>query len=152
MICRRTGGARFLIVCLVAFAMRRAQFVVGVAMVLAFLASGAYMHLRLHHLHQTPDAQRMVYRASHINMLLIGALNIAASRRARNASRFAIAADRLAATLAMAASGFFVAAFVREPLYAHLYRPWTRAAVYCTFAAAIVEVAASKTSGDFHGS
>jgi len=122
--------------------MRRAQLVVGVAMVVAFLASGAYMHLRLHHLHQTPDAQRMVYRASHINLLLIGALNIAASRRARSVSRFAIAADRLAALLAIAASGFFVAAFICEPLYAHLYRPWTRAGVYCTFAAAIVDVIA----------
>lgn len=122
--------------------MRRAQFVVGVAMVLAFLASGAYMHFRLHHLHQTPDAQRMVYRASHINMLLIGALNIASSRRARSTGRLALAAERLAVMLAIVAAGFFVAAFVREPLYAHLYRPWTRAAVYCTFAAAIVDVIA----------
>jgi hypothetical protein len=132
--------------------MRRAQLIVGVAMVVVFLASGAYMHLRLHHLHQTPDAQRMVYRASHINLLLIGALNIAASRRAQNTSRFAIAADRVAAMLGIAASGFFVAAFIREPLYEHLYRPWTRAAVYCTFGAAILEVVASRTSDDFHGS
>jgi hypothetical protein len=122
--------------------MRKAQFVVGVAMVAAFLASGAYMHFRLHHLHQTPDAQRMVYRASHINMLLIGALNIASSRRALGTERVAIAADRLAAMLAIVAAGFFVAAFVREPVYAHLYRPWTRAAVYCTFAAAIIDVIA----------
>lgn len=122
--------------------MRKAQFVVGVAMVVAFLASGAYMHLRLHHLHQTPDAQRMVYRASHINLLLIGALNIVASRRVRSTSRWAIVFDRVTAMLAIAASGFFVVAFVREPLYAHLYRPWTRAAVYCTFAAAIVEMIA----------
>jgi hypothetical protein len=123
--------------------MRRAQFVVGVAMVVAFLSSGAYMHFRLHHLHQTPDAQRMVYRASHINMLLIGAMNIASSRRARSTERFAIITDRLAATLAIVASAFFVAAFVCEPLYAHLYRPWTRVAVYCTFAAAMVDVFAT---------
>jgi hypothetical protein len=122
--------------------MRSAQLVVGVAMVFAFLASGAYMHFRLHHLHQTPDAQRMVYRASHINMLLAGALNIACSRRARSAGRAAILADRVAAFLAIAAAAFFVAAFVREPLYAHLYRPWTRVAVYCTFAAAMVDVIA----------
>jgi len=120
--------------------MRRAQFVVGVAMVIAFLTSGAYMHFRLHHLHQTPDAQRMVYRASHINMLLIGALNIASSRRARSAGRFAIVTGRLAAMLAIVASGFFVVAFIFEPLYAHLYRPWTRMAVYCTFAAAIIDI------------
>lgn len=132
--------------------MRRAQLVVGVVMVFAFLASGAYMHFRLHHLHQTPDAQRMVYRASHINLLLIGALNIAASRRARSASLLAIAADRLAAMLEMATSGFFVAAFICEPLYAHLYRPWTRAAVYCTFAGAIVEVVAWRSRSDFHTS
>ena len=111
-------------------------------MVIAFLASGAYMHFRLHHLHETPDAQRMVYRASHINMLLIGALNIASSRRARSVGGVAISLDRLAALLAIIASGFFVAAFVREPLYAHLYRPWTRIAVYCTFAAAMVDVIA----------
>jgi hypothetical protein len=123
--------------------MRRAQFVVGVSMVIAFLSSGAYMHFRLHHLHQTPDAQRMVYRASHINMLLIGALNIASSRRASSSGRFAIVAGRLAGMLAIVASGFFVVAFICEPLYAHLYRPWTRAAVYCTFGSAIVNVITS---------
>jgi hypothetical protein len=122
--------------------MRRAQLVVGVVMVAAFLTSGAYMHFWLHHLHQTPDAQRMVYRASHINMLLVGALNIASSRRARSAQRFAIFADRLAAMLGIVAAGFFVAAFVREPLYAHLYRPWTRVSVYCIFAAAMVDIIA----------
>jgi hypothetical protein len=127
--------------------MRRAQFVVGVAMVIAFLSSGAYMHFRLHHLHQTPDAQRMVYRASHINMLLIGALNIASSRRARSDGRFAIVAGRLAATLAIVASGFFFVAFILEPLYAHLYRPWTRVAVYCTFAAAIIDVIEASALG-----
>jgi uncharacterized membrane protein YfcA len=122
--------------------MHKAQFVVGVAMVFAFLGSGAYMHFQLHHLHGTPDTQRMVYRASHINMLLIGALNIASSRRTRSGEHWAIAADRLAAMLAIVAAGFFVAAFIREPLYAHLYRPWTRVAVYCTFAAAMVDVVA----------
>jgi hypothetical protein len=73
-------------------------------MVIAFLSSGAYMHFRLHHLHQTPDAQRMVYRASHINMLLIGALNIASARCARSGGRVAIAADEIAATLGIVAA------------------------------------------------
>jgi hypothetical protein len=109
-------------------------------MVIAFLSSGAYMHFRLHHLHQTPDAQRMVYRASHINMLLIGAVNVASSRRMKRTGPFPIFTDRFTAILGIVAAAFFVAAFIREPLYAHPYRPWTRVSVYCTFAAVIVDV------------
>src|SRR6185295_13803854 len=116
--------------------MRRVQFFAGLAMVLAFLGSGAYMHFHLGHLRGFPLALRMVYRASHINLLLIGAVNIFASRRIEHS------VERIASALVMAASLFFMIAFVTEPGFADLYRPWTRIAAYSTFGAIILEVAA----------
>ena len=116
--------------------MRKVQFAVGIAMVLIFLATGAYMHFHLGHLHGFPLALRMVYRASHINLLLIGAANVFASRRIERVI------ERLASALLLAASLFFVIAFIVEPGFADLYRPWTRLGVYATFAAILLEVAA----------
>jgi hypothetical protein len=87
-------------------------------------------------------ALRMVYRASHINLLLIGALNVASARRANSANAIGSIADRLASGLAIAAACLLVVAFIREPGFTALYRPWTRLAVYSTFAAIIMELAA----------
>ncbi|MEA2329109.1 MAG: hypothetical protein QOE68_4068 [Thermoanaerobaculia bacterium] len=105
-------------------------------MVLAFLGSGAYMHLHLGHLRGFPLVLRMVYRASHINLLLIGAVNVFASRRIERSI------ERIASALLMAASLFFVIAFVVEPGLADLFRPWTRLGVYSTFGAIVLEVVA----------
>jgi hypothetical protein len=82
----------------------------------------------------------MVYRASHINMLLIGAFNIASAGRERSAIATARIADGVASVLGMAACGFFAAAFVREPAFPGLYRPWTRLGVYSIFGGAVVQV------------
>jgi len=116
--------------------MRRIQFFAGIAMVLAFLGSGAYMHFHLGHLRGFPLAPRMVYRASHINLLLIGAVNIFSSRKIERSI------ERIASALLLAASLFFGIAFIVEPGFADLFRPWTRLAVYATFAAILLEVAA----------
>jgi hypothetical protein len=83
-----------------------------------------------------------VYRASHINILLIGALNIASANRRATSTRVAHRLERMSSGLAIAAAGFFVLAFIREPGFAALYRPWTRLAVYATFGAIVLELAA----------
>lgn len=118
--------------------MRRAQFVAGIVLIVAFLASGAYMDRRLNHLRGMAAGPRMVYRACHINLLLIGAANVLAARRSK-----ACGVEVLAAGLAIVAAGFFVIAFVKEPRYANPYRPWTRAGVYSIFGAAVLEVVAA---------
>ncbi|MEA2345362.1 MAG: hypothetical protein QOF63_3531 [Thermoanaerobaculia bacterium] len=123
--------------------MRKVQFIAGMVMVLAFLGSGAYMHFHLGHLRGFPLALRMVYRASHINLLLIGAVNVFASRRVDRGI------ERIASALAIAAAVFFVTAFIVEPGFAELFRPWTRLGVYATFAAILLEVAAVSYSRRF---
>ncbi|MEA2236080.1 MAG: hypothetical protein QOC81_804 [Thermoanaerobaculia bacterium] len=120
--------------------MRRAQLFAGIAMVLAFLTSGLYMHFALNHLRGMPLAIRMVYRASHINMLLIGAFNIASANRAIASTPIARRLELTASGLAMAAAGFLILAFIFEPGFAALYRPWTRVGVYATFGAIFLEV------------
>jgi len=113
--------------------MRRLQLFVGVAMVLAFLASGKYMDQYLKHLRGMADGQRMVYRACHINLLLIGAYCVAGGARKGVAPVPERYVEGAAAALTIAAAGLAAWAFIREPLYTNLYRPWTRLAVYAVF-------------------
>lgn len=120
--------------------MRRAQLLVGVALVLAFRTSGLYMHFALNHLRGMPLALRMVYRASHINILLIGAFNIASANRTAASTPTVSRLELGSSGLAIAAAGFLVVAFIREPGFAALFRPWTRLAVYATFAAIVLDV------------
>jgi hydrogenase-4 membrane subunit HyfE len=120
------------------FYMRRLQVLVGIVMVLAFLATGAYMDRSLKHLRGMADGQRMVYRACHINLLLIGAYCVAAGARREKVPIREQYVEGVAALLTIAAAALALWAFVREPLYANLYRPWTRMAVYATFTSVIL--------------
>lgn len=118
--------------------MRKLQLLVGLAMVLGFLASGGYMDRYLGHLRGMADGPRMVYRACHINLLLIGAYCVASGARKGVAPAPERYVEGVAALLTVAAAGLAAWAFIREPLYANLYRPWTRLAVYATFSSVIL--------------
>ena len=118
--------------------MRRVQLFVGIAMVVAFLASGAYMDRKLDHLRGMADGPRMVYRACHLNLLLIGAYCVASGARKGVAPAPERYVEAAAAALTIAAAGLMAWAFIHEPTYTNLYRPWTRLAVYSTFASVIL--------------
>ena len=120
--------------------MRKLQMVVGLAMVLAFLVSGKYMDQYLGHLRGMADGPRMVYRACHINLLLIGAFCVASGARKGTAPAPERYIEAAAALLTVAAAALALWAFIREPHYANLYRPWTRLAVYATFSSVILRV------------
>jgi hypothetical protein len=115
--------------------MRRAQFVAGILLIAGFLASGLYMDRRLNHLRGMAAGPRMLYRASHINLLLIGAANVLSGRRPK-----ARGVESIAAAMTIVAAAFFGIAFLTEPSYSNLWRPWTRVAVYSIAIAAGLEV------------
>jgi cell division protein FtsW (lipid II flippase) len=114
---------------------RNVQLAAGVLFVLIFAGTGAYMHFAHDHLRGMEPAKRMVYRASHINILLIGAANIACSGRTGRKRL-----ETIARVLLIGAGAFFLIAFALEPSYANLHRPWTRIGVYMTAASAVLLV------------
>ena len=56
--------------------LRQYHAAIGALALAAFVLSGQYMHLRLGHLHDMPDVPRLMYRSSHIYLLLAGLLNV----------------------------------------------------------------------------
>ena len=54
------------------------HFWVGVLGIILFLLTGLYMHIYLGHLRDVADGPRMVYRASHIYILLTAIINVVA--------------------------------------------------------------------------
>lgn len=112
-------------------------------MILVFIASGAYMHFRFNHLRGMEPAQRMLFRASHIYLLLIGAVNVAFGAGERHARGLQLALSRIASVLALWAPLPLIVAFCVEPLLTPFHRGWTRAGLYSVFAAAVLQTIAN---------
>lgn len=112
-------------------------------MILVFIASGAYMHFRFNHLRGMEPTQRMVFRASHIYLLLIGAVNVAFGAGERHARGLQLALSRIASVLALWAPLPLIVAFCVEPLLTPFHRGWTRAGLYSVFAAAVLQTIAN---------
>ena len=110
---------------------RRLHQGVGVMMLGAFLLTGQYMDLRYDHLRGLDDTTRMLFRSSHIYILLSGLVNLALGLYLQPLPQ---RAQRLlqgvgSALVLLAAFGFLAGFFV-EPFLTGLLRPWTRPAVY----------------------
>lgn len=111
--------------------MRRVHLLTGIALVVLFVLSGAWMHFRYDHLRGMTDATRLLFRSTHIYLLFHGLLHTAlglyltphehpVARRVQDAGSLALLTAPLLA----------VAAFLEEPLRSGLARTWSRPAIY----------------------
>ncbi len=115
--------------------MRRLHLIVGLASLPAFLASGQYMDLRYEHLHGLDDTTRMLFRSTHIYLLLAGLLNLALGM-------YAVVAHGgwrrwlqiTGSILILLGPPLLVVAFLIEPWLTGLDRPYSRPAIYGTAA------------------
>ncbi len=116
----------------------RLHFWVGVAGVLAFLATGQYMHHALNHLDGMADGPRLLFRSAHIYLLLTAILNLvmgiylpSAVSRVRPFLQYIVSAVILLSPWIMLA-GFFIGS--RENTLA---RPMIQLGLYALFAVAV---------------
>ena len=126
--------------------------VLGSVGILAFIASGQYMDLRLDHLRGMADAPRLLFRSAHIYLLLSALLNLVLGiyfRPARTALRRG--AQSVGSALIAAGPPLFVTAFISEPWLQGLARPYGRAATYTTFAGALLHLAGTSGSRALRG-
>lgn len=100
--------------------------IVGGLTVLIFLFTGVYMRWNFPEIYGGNQATRMMFRASHIYILLAGLLNAALG------SYFVFSAERwkqklqiFGSVLILAATGLFIAAFFYEPFLGSIKRPLT---------------------------
>ena len=114
---------------------RKAHWIVGIAGVMGFLASGLYMRFGEVHLEGHDRATRLSFRSIHIYLLFASLLNLAFARYAdRSMRRWIRAVSLLASVFVAAAPALLGAAFVREPLVPDLDRNLTRLGVYAAVA------------------
>jgi hypothetical protein len=122
--------------------MRRVHLVVGLAAIVAFVASGQYMDLRHGHLRGMADGPRLLFRSAHIYLLFAALLNTALGLYAEPAPRgWRRAVQWAGSALVAAAPALLALAFLREPWLADLERPYARPAIYGSLAGVLLHLA-----------
>ena len=120
---------------------RRTHLIVGLAGVAAFLGTGLYMD-RVHgHLRGYDDTVRMLYRSTHIYLLLSASINVMTGlylRPAESTARRLL--QGLGSVALLVGPPLFLAAFCVEPYLADLARPWSRIAIYLTLAGVVLHL------------
>lgn len=123
---------------------RRAHLFVGLAGIITFLATGLYMDRYHEHLRGYDDTVRMLFRSSHIYLLLAALTNTALGLYLRQAGTFWRRSLQLLGSAALlAAPALFFAGFCTEPYVSGLDRPWSRIAIYLAFAGSIFHLLAA---------
>ncbi len=123
--------------------MVKAHLGVGILFTLLFLATGVYMLVSFPELYGEREEVRMMYRASHIYLLMSALMNLMAANRhdgGRSQSCFPRLAN-VASILLLITPFLFVAAFVTEPASYAVERPITFWAVVMLFAAVVLRAA-----------
>ena len=112
---------------------RRVHWITGIATLVVFLLSGAYMRW-IREVPQLDDVTRAVYRSRHLFILLAAVLNLALAMAPPVKQRAAQAVS----ALALASPVLFVAAFAVEPAQGIHGAPFSQIALYLLFAAAVI--------------
>jgi hypothetical protein len=119
--------------------MRRLHLVVGLAALVAFLASGQYMDRRFDHLRGMDDATRLLFRSTHIYLLFAGLLNLALGLYlTAGPPGWRRWLQRLGSALVLVAPPLLAAGFLTEPWLSGLDRPYSRPAIYGAFAGVLL--------------
>lgn len=119
--------------------LRKTHLIVGMLGLLAFVLQGQYMDLALAHLVGMADAPRMLFRSSHIYLLLAALLNVVLGVYMRGDIRFLIPELQVVVSMVVLAAPFVLfAGFFLEPHLADLMRPYTRPALYGLFGIGVI--------------
>lgn len=112
--------------------------------VIVFLGTGQYMRLVHDQLRGIPDAQRMLFRSTHIYLLLVSLINVSlglyftpppGNWRRRLAS--------LGSVLLLVAPWLLLLGFATEPWLSELARPYTRPALFSALGGIVLHLLAA---------
>jgi hypothetical protein len=124
--------------------LRRLHLLVGLLGIIAFLATGQYMDRVHDHLRSYDDTTRMLYRSTHIYILLASVTNAMTGIYLRPASVHWRLGMQLIGSLALLTSPpLFLAGFCTEPYLSGLARPWSRPAIYLALGGVVLHLIAA---------
>lgn len=116
---------------------------VGVAALILFIGTGAWMHFRYDHLRGMTDATRLLFRSTHIYLLLAALLNVAMGLGYRAApGGWPAVLQRIGSALLLLTPLLFLAGFLSEPWLGDLQRPWSRPGIYACLAGVLLHLIA----------
>ncbi len=127
------------------FLLRQIHLWVGLLGVGAFLASGLYMDVRYDHLSGMDVETRLIFRSTHIYLLLTSLLNLIAGVYARMTSGWRGWLQGAGSVLLVAAPVLCGIAFLREPWLGELARPFSAPANYAAFGGTLAHAIARLT-------
>ena len=117
---------------------RRTHLTMGVAGILVFLGTGLYMDQYHGHLRGYDETVRMLFRSTHIYLLLAAVVNTVMGLYLRPSATQTRRALQIVGSIALLGGlPLFLVAFCTEPYLTALARPWSRIAIYLTFGGAI---------------
>jgi hypothetical protein len=121
--------------------LKRLHYWFGFIGLVSFLLTGQYMYHVHNHLAGMPDGARMLFRSSHIYLLLVSIINlvIGVYWQQQNA-KFARTLQWIASCLVFLASLLLLAGFFTEPYLHNLDRPYSRIGLYALFAVALLYI------------
>lgn len=110
--------------------MRKMHLFMGIAGLVAFLGTGLYMHFGYDHLHGMTDARRLLFRSTHIYLLLAAMVNLALGMNLKEVRRWGRWLQTLGSLIVLTTPVFAAIGFFTEPWLTELERPWSRACAY----------------------
>lgn len=110
--------------------MRWLHLIVGVAGVVGFLGTGQYMDRVHDHLRGMDDAQRLLFRSTHIYLLFAALVNLALGLYLQPTSGWRSRIRPVGSLVILTAPFLAAAGFFIEPWLSGLERPYTRLATY----------------------
>jgi hypothetical protein len=114
---------------------------VGMLGIIAFLLTGQYMDRFHGHLAGMSNEQRLLFRSTHIYLLLASAIHIPLGLYFHwPAGRFRKGLIVMGSTLLIAAPIMLLIGFAREPWMTELARPFTRPALFGTLAGIVLHL------------
>jgi len=123
---------------------RRLHLIVGLAGIFAFLGTGLYMDQFHGNLRGYDNTVRMLYRSTHIYLLLAAIINVMSGLYLRPAdSTVRRTMQGLGSAALLAGPPLFLAGFCTEPYLSDLARPWSKIAIYLSLAGAVLHLLAA---------
>jgi hypothetical protein len=124
--------------------LRRYHAAIGAVALVAFALSGQYMHWGLGHLRDMPDVPRLMYRSSHIYLLMAGLLNVALGLYLQLRTAGPARAAQVAGSLMLFASPvFFGWSFWVESQQPSIERHLLRLGIYSSFGGTLLHAVAA---------